>query len=53
MTQGILTRIKRATSELEIKELLREGALLQGASDKTRLRWKKKAAKRIKEINGS
>jgi DNA-binding transcriptional MerR regulator len=48
--RSILTQIKHAASVKEIERLLSEGEKFEEASDRTRARWQRKAAKRREEL---
>lgn len=47
---GLLERIRIAQNEAEVSRLLLEGSGYQNASNGTRNRWRKAAAKRRKEL---
>jgi hypothetical protein len=46
----LLERIRTASSAEQIDELLAEGETFEKATDRTRNRWRKKAAQRRREI---
>ncbi len=48
--QSILSRIKRARSAKEVEFLVKEGGKFENASERTRARWQRKAAKRLTEL---